>query len=103
MPNSPQSSLFGRYFLKTRRLTEAEAVSSRSFLLEEDEEEMYLNAFAEDIQALDDVEVVTRNGFDIIIKLADQLSITEFKQLLKPLFSQHAYLSVIRYVSAKGI
>jgi hypothetical protein len=82
--------------LKVRPFEEKDICSDAPFMPNPDNFEMYLQAFIEDIQMLETVRSISRDGEGLSFVIETQSSEQELLELMKPLFQR--YWDKIRYV-----
>jgi hypothetical protein len=67
-----------QYQLSIRKIIESDLSINRPFMPEDDDYDMYLSAFTDDIQNLDYVSGLNQNGNDLVIKIENE---SDFEQL----------------------
>ena len=69
-----------QYQLSIRKITESDLSLSRPYMPENEDYEMYLSAFVEDIKNLEFVSELQQNGSDLVVTVEND---SDFEQLYK--------------------
>lgn len=77
-----------KFRLVVRSFTENDINHDCPFEAGEDDFQMYLNAFTEDIENLDNVSSIVLNDSDIEINIENPMSGGELKEIIRPLFDR---------------
>lgn len=83
------------------RLFEESDISSECPNFPDEDYEMHINAFVEEIENMNCVSYVLRNDFEFTIETNNQITEKELKELMKPIFSE--FFCDLRFVSLEGI
>ncbi|WP_423680483.1 hypothetical protein [Undibacterium sp. WLHG33] len=87
-----------KFILNVRKIEESDVRSSTPFVPDEEDYEMCLKAFADDISGISGISKVVQSGSSIFIDTASSIGQGELKALIKPAFDTNT-MQNLRFVS----
>jgi len=87
-----------KFVLSVRKVEESDLSRATPFLPDDEDYEMYLQAFFEDISGIAEFSRVAQNGSTFHIETAGSVQVEKMLELIKPAFNPSA-MQKLRFVS----
>ena len=84
-----------QYQLSIRKITESDLSLSRPYMPENEDYEMYLSAFVEDINNLEFVSALQQKGGDLIVTIENDSDFEQLEEAAKKLLSGSYYNKLV--------